>query len=419
MSDYIRSNQVDYIISFKKSNGKFRVYSSATDEITTMPLLPPGNAKLRKFIMLKQSERDDNQPTDECLERYAKRFKNWCKELNDSHLRINYANYYSDYTAVTCTFNRWSKKNYANHAPISATEYMWFEKCANFGIQYLKEKDITTKVWSYDFKNQYGLILSGDTLIPTKEGEETTLKKLPSRRHLKPGFYHVKITCDNDNFRKIFAFSKHNVYVKESLKFAMKHADEYDVSIELIMDDKPNAYLYDDKDMVTMSSITSEWFTNLTDLRSKLKGNKLIKHLISSAWGHLNADNKLYKTWEEIEEEKLDIGYEDGHDYKILEYQDYGDRECFVLLNTKNPYKHHIRLKPWVTAVARNLTASIVLQDIKRVVRVHTDCVSFTREQEFDDPNLVEEEKTTGKIHWKHCNSYHNITTGYKTQKYD
>jgi len=102
-----------------------------------------------------------------------------------------------------------------------------------------------------------------------------------------------------------------------------------------------------------------------------------------------------------------------------LEYQDYGDRECYVLFNTKNPYVHPIRLKPWVTAVARNLTASIVLQDIKRVVRVHTDCVSFTREQEFDDPNLVEEEKTTGKIHWKHCNSYHNITTGYKTQKYD
>jgi hypothetical protein len=38
--------------------------------------------------------------------------------------------------------------------------------------------------------------------------------------------------------------------------------------------------------------------------------------------------------------------------------------------------------------MAHNLTASIVLDDPKRVVRVQTDSVSFTREQEFDDLNL-------------------------------
>ncbi len=88
---------------------------------------------------------------------------------------------------------------------------------------------------------------------------------------------------------------------------------------------------------------------------------------------------------------------------------------------TFNKTKHddNIRLKPWITAMARNLTASIVLQDPKRVVRVQTDSVSFTREQEFDDPNLVPEEKTTGKIHWKNVNSYHNKTTGYKTKGYN
>ncbi len=168
--------------------------------------------------------------------------------------------------------------------------------------------------------------------------------------------------------------------------------------------------------MVSLKSITEEWFENLTKLRKKLKDNRLLKHLISSAWGHINANNKIYKSWEDIEREGLDIGTSDEHDYKILKYNDYGDRECYELLNTKSPYKYNIRLKPWITALARNLTAFIALEDIDKVVRVQTDSVSFTREQEFDDINLVPEEKTTGRIHWHHVNSYHNISTGYKTK---
>jgi hypothetical protein len=170
--------------------------------------------------------------------------------------------------------------------------------------------------------------------------------------------------------------------------------------------------------MVPLQSITNEWFTNLTNLRKQLKDNRLLKHLISSAWGHLNANNKIYKTWEEIEQEGLSVGNSDQYDYQILNYFDYGDRECYELLTTKSPYKHNIRLKPWITACARNLTAGIVLHDVKRVVRVQTDSVSFTREQEFDDTNLVPEDKTTGKVHWKNVNSYRNLTTGYQTRGY-
>jgi hypothetical protein len=206
------------------------------------------------------------------------------------------------------------------------------------------------------------------------------------------------------------------VYLKESLALAMKHADEYDVTIELVKDDLPNAYLYNDEDMVTLGSITSEWYDKLTGLRKKYNDNRLLKHLIKSAWGHLNANNKIYKSMDEVLSEELDIGMTDDCDYKILKYNDYGDRDCYELLNTKSPYKHNIRLKPWITGLARNLTASIVLQDIKHVIRVHTDSVTFTKKQEFDDPNLIPEEKTTGKIHWLNVNKYHNITTGYKTK---
>ena len=207
---------------------------------------------------------------------------------------------------------------------------------------------MTKKCWSYDFKNQYGMILDSENCIPTSEGKQKKLKALSKRRHLEAGFYHVNISCDNDNFRKIFAFSK-NVYLKESLQFAMKHADEYDVTIELITDGEPNAYLYDEDDMVSLKSITEEWFENFT--RRKLKDNRLLKHLISSAWGHINANNKIYISWEDIEREGLDIGTSDEHEYKILKYNDEHDRECYeLLLNTKSSYKYNIRVKPWITA---------------------------------------------------------------------
>lgn len=401
----------EFIISFKLNNGSFRIWNSSTKTITTMERLP--TTVDHRFIML---DYKDNEANDEDLTEYAKHFIRWCKELKNSSLNIDYKNYFSDYTAVTCTFNRYCKKNYSNHTSITPTEYKWFERCANYGIQYLKEQNITKKCWSYDFKNQYGIIMSSDTYIPTKCGKEITLKKLPKPKNLQYGFYHVEITCDNDDFRKFFAFSKHNVYLKESLQLAMQHADEYDVTIKLVKDDKPNAYVYEDKYMVTLKLITNEWYTNLTELRKQYNDNRLLKHLIKSAWGHLNASSKIYKTWEEIEKEGLDIGTTDKHDYKILKYNDYGDRECYELLNTKSPYKHNIRLKPWITGLARNLTASIALQDIKHVIRVHTDSVSFTKEQEFDDPNLIPEEKTTGKIQWHNVNKYHNITTGYKTK---
>jgi hypothetical protein len=66
-----------------------------------------------------------------------------------------------------------------------------------------------------------------------------------------------------------YLHSARTVYLKESLQFAMKHADEYDVTIELITDGEPNAYLYDEDDMVSLKSITEEWFENFT--RRKLK----------------------------------------------------------------------------------------------------------------------------------------------------
>ena len=54
-----------------------------------------------------------------------------------------------------------------------------------------------------------------------------------------------------------------------------------------------------------------------------------------------------------------------------------------------------------------------------QIWRVKTDCITFKEELEFDDVNLVLEDKTTGVMKFHDANCYHNMTTGYKSKQYD
>jgi len=363
----------------------------------------------------------DLKANDKDLVRYALKFKIWCRELrDDKYCNIDYADKYCNFTAVTTNFNRRAAKHYRDHEPISTTEWRWFERCYNSGLQFLCEKDITIRCYSNDFKNQYPRCMNSKTKIPTKEGKEVTLRRLPSMDKLEAGFYHVKICSKNDDFRKIFSYSKHNVYVKESLEHAMKYADDFDVTIKLVQDDKPNAYLYDAKDMVTLESVCGEWYTFMKIQRGKFPKNRLLKHMFSSCWSSMNANNVFWKTEDQIKEEKLNIGYGPGYDYEIMDERFNPDTcvQKFKLLDTANPYKFNLRLKPWITALSRNLTAKMALKDIDNVVRIQTDSVSYSVDPEFDDVGFPPEEKTTGKIHFLTVNSYKNLTTGYKSGFY-
>ncbi len=63
---------------------------------------------------------------------------------------------------------------------------------------------------------------------------------------------------------KYLRFQKIAHYI--TIDFVRKLKDKYDVKIELIKDDKPNALLYKDRDMVPLSSITKEWYEYLMKL---------------------------------------------------------------------------------------------------------------------------------------------------------
>ena len=63
--------------------------------------------------------------------------------------------------------------------------------------------------------------------------KEKTLTKLPRSKKIKPGFYRVNISCHEENFKKIFAFSPKNTYTHTSLQHAIKHQKTFNVKIDL------------------------------------------------------------------------------------------------------------------------------------------------------------------------------------------
>jgi hypothetical protein len=399
---------MEFIIRYQLKNGKHKVINSETKLIATEDTVPMG---INRFIMLQQS---DSEANDTFLVEYLDRFNGWCDEIQDKVFRyeakFDYRECFSDYGAVVRVFNYYCKKNYKKHQPITPVEYKWFRWCHNGGIQYLRENNITLECYGYDFISFYALILNSDLLIPTKPGKEVILTELPKK--LKHGFYRVKITCENDNFRKIFGFSHADTYLNISLEIAIKYRKKFKVEINLIQDGEPNAYLYEDSDMVELKPICEKWYNKLAYLKRKFPKNRLVKHMLSSAPGHLNAKNTVNKTFEEIEEmraEGITVGMKDTNDFVIHDVKEFDDKEYYVLLNTKSPYQHNIRLIPFVTARGRNEIGKVAMLDIDSVVRIHTDGIVFDKPMELDNVDILPEQKTTGKIHFKHCNNYNPV----------
>jgi hypothetical protein len=334
-----------------------------------------------------------------------------------------------DSTNVSTLYNYFCSKNYKNHDPILFEEYMWMKRCHLGGIQYLNPKyeDKKVKSYGYDYRGYYGMILNSKKLkIPTKHGNEVTLEELPAKySELEPGYYHVKITSDDDDFNKIFAFSKKdNVYLDISLAQAMKFKKSFNVSIELIHDGKPNAYLYDKKCMVTLNSISNEWYNKLKKVKDEFPKNRLVKHLMSTAWSTMNQKNVISYTLDEINElvkdKNVTVGWRPTNDYIIIDENKFDNEEktkvtkhLYVLLDSKKPVKHNIRLLPYVTAFSRNIIGEVARENLDGVVRIHTDGIVFDTEMEFNDifekDELIPEDKTTGKILWTHVNKYEKV----------
>jgi hypothetical protein len=243
-------------------------------------------------------------------------------------------------------------------------------------------------MWQYKF------------IIPNKKGTEQYLKEIPDNILL--GFYRVKITSDHKHATKLFAFSSDDVYNNISLDHAIELQDDYNFKIDLIIDDKPNAYIYPSG--VRSSSIFGVWVDKLSNIKIKYPKNKLIKHILSSLWGTICQSNNIIKTLDEIQEEGLKIGMGNSFDYKIIDYK--AEKDSYKLQCMAKPYRHNIRLKSFLTAYGRVKIAEVALTNIEGTLRIHTDGIVFNKPMKDKFIGLIKEDKTTGRINWKGVNCY-------------
>ena len=332
---------------YENSNGDKVIINSRTKEIKTYGYEEYKMFNKSKTIYHMMKGFDANE---EGLNKYVNDFKEWATELkNNKVLNIDIFRYYNLYIAVEMTFKRLCKGKYESHDKITEKERQWQEKCYNGALTYCDDSaiDLITECFTYDYSSQYPKILASNSFfIPTKEGKEYKLKKLPDMKGMQTGYYHAKITCNNIEFKKLFSFSEDDVYTDRSLYQAMKHQKEFNVKIELVTDVEYNSYLYDDDCLVSGSKIFGGWFKKLSELKKLFPKNPIIKFMSSAIWGFICKKTPIYKSEQEITNENLDVGVGKNtkRRYRIIkQYFNHGTPGKYELSDRQQGQKYFYR----------------------------------------------------------------------------
>ena len=360
----------------------------------------------------------------ESLIEFRDNFISWIAELKNEG--IEYTNYFNHFYATYFTFLRYSTNNmkkinklgFDAIPNINFIEYKYYEKCYNASLMSFDEQYLNKQIqcYSYDFSAYYPHILAKfDFQMPIKEGKQH--KILDFKKQLKYGIYHVKITCQDKNFKKIFAFSKNDYYTHYSINFALKHKKQYNITLEIQgIDQQYNCIVYEKEDLVYTREIFLEWFEKMIEIKKKYPTNKLVKNMMSSIWGCLiQFERVIIKTDEDLEDyDASDILTDEKTEYKILEIDPILQNNEIIynykLIKSDCAYKRPFRIKPFLTAYARRQIAEFVLQEnlINDLVRVQTDSVTLTKEYDFTHlPYYPKLDLThTGSLTWLSTNSY-------------
>ncbi len=406
----------NFVVYYKKYEGGFRCLKNDgktyTDEI-----LVKGNKDCSAFEMIGAYD----EANDETLLQFLKDFNQWHYQLVKlGNTSIVYSKYFDHRCAVDMTLRRfspiysaeWKKETRGNKVDtIDKLENSWMSRCQNGGLIFCKPGTYNT--FGYDYSSFYPHNLT-KIKFPIKKGREITIEELPSK--LKYGYYHVKITCDHPDIKKLFSFSKKNTYTNTSIERIRELQKDYDISMELVHDDKPNAYVYKNKDLVHGKETFGKWLDTLMTLKKKLeflreekkgkkiKKNYLLKHLLSSVWGQVCRKRTIYLDPDDDDTcmKKLGIDslslhmrtssneHEDCRFQLLSTHTNTDGSEYWKILDKEDPYfTGFARVKCFLTAYSRNKIGETAEWDIENCVRIHTDGVTFKKEQ----PHICEEFK--------------------------
>jgi len=192
--------------------------------------------------------------------------------------------------------------------------------------------------------------------------------------------------------------------------FANELKNKFDISIDLINDGKPNAYIYEADDLIQTRNIFIKHNHQLTELRKKHPKNRLFKYCLTSLWGCLCQANKKTRTEAQLKEQNIDYDYFDA-EYIIKDVCYNADgTEYLQVVNQAQPYLHNLaRIKAYLSAFTRIKTARLALRNLDKTIRIHTDCVTFTEPLKYFENGLCIEKKSTGLIKWTNVNEYQKI----------
>jgi hypothetical protein len=433
----------NYIIGYDYENKTFDRVEKPYEDINSFYLASTfQNTEYKKEMT---EEEYEEHLKKRCIE-YANLLVEWAKEiynykglkkrfdyfdnsfkLDKKDNRIYYRNHASN---IITFFKMLCKKNreiiYKDYDKVYFKEYNWFRKCKNGGLQYLKAKGIYKNTVGYDSKMSYPTDMGSVKFrMPTKEGKERYIKELPKNaKHLSYGIYRVKIECDDPNFDMVFTKNDKHYYTHYSLGYAMSMKTRKlfkNLEINLIIDEKPNAYTYNSKDLVQGNEVFGNWYKILKQMKTDMPKNGLIKMLASSGWGHLNAVQDFVVSEEKLEEMaeegKTFCFYDDedydNHDYVIIDGTQ-KETELYTLINLKKPvYDMPLRLLPFITSFSRAKMGRVITSPkhilFDKVIRIHTDGICFNEDPKLNIEGFIKDDKISGDIEFENINTYHKI----------
>ena len=399
----MNKNNDQFVVFYRQSDNQYNTLKSNRKTQQRPKVYPILSKKFNCFEVMK-----GYSASDEGLKEYMKDLQKWMTELSTNTIHpIDYHYYVNHRQAAYCFFLKFSKRHIKDFEHVYHDESKWMESCYNAGNRYLRSPGLY-KCYGYDYISYYP---ECQTMIkiPKRAGRSIRLSKL--HKNLEYGMYRVQIKSEDERVKMLFQFSKNNTYTHFSIQYARFLKDQgFDLSIKLIQDEEDNAYIYDQGDLVSGRKLFFKWYKTLLQLKAKFPKNRLIKSLGSTLWGRLIQFNR--KTVSEVEMKDID----DKNDYDIDDIRLGKNLNMTFVLKPKSGqmYKTELaRIKPFVTSfgvqrIGRELIKNDV--DLNHVVRIQTDGVILMDKYNFDDSSLVVDPKTTGKIKFKHFDSYFNIS---------
>lgn len=269
--------------------------------------------------------------------------------------------------------------------PILQDEAEWISY-SGFGSMIWSEKGTYEKLYKLDVKSLFPFIyISHIAKLPIKRGEFLNIDELDE--FIKFGIYRAEVIPSKDEqYNKLFKFSKYNYYTSVDLQNAQKLGFE----IKLIKDDKPNFLYYSRDKLVTFK----ELFKKFTDILFPLKelGVKQSKFILNLLWGALcQIDKKKHYVTD---------GFKIDDDDEIIGIKPSSINKGEIIISTAKMnarYKTNFaRVKPFMLSNGRKIMSSFMKPYINNIKRVICDSIETIEPIHFNTDVKIGELKYEG-----------------------